>query len=1461
LRDNNPQIQFVMETKSLHQGASAYIASGRLLVWLLLFVTIHVKAQTIVAYQSDWKYLQNGVVQSNTAWAAPGFSDASWSSGNAPFGFGSNAGYTYNTTLQKINSSTGNNHPVYYFRKSFQVSNASSYAGLRLRATLDDGMVIYIGGVEVARKNMTPTHSGYAGNPVGNPLLTIDTVLSVSKIQNGNNVIAVELHQTGETSSDVYFDVQLEGQSASLFRYPYLQLPSHNRMTVFWYTNVPTNAVVRYSTNADLEIYKEVTSSLNDTLHDVSLLNLTPDTKYYYSVGYYAAGPEYKQLQYNPAVNYFRTLHDPKVDTTRAVRFWLLGDSGAGTYKNPRPYKVRDAYLAYLNAKNNPKVDGIIFLGDNSNTAPYEGLQTALDTTLFKFYNNPKDKQLLSSIPSWTVIGNHDYGPDLNYVNKSGATLMLRKAYHKQNSASFSAFAYPETGQIGGEPTNNKKGYYSFDQGNVHFVVLNPPLLESTNINENWERKFQSTAYYDLFSKNSIALDDSTNSPIDELPQVKWMIKDLTNNKKKWTVVTFHLPPFSTIGHFPTEYDMKRVQEKLLPILERPEYHVDALIVSHSHAYERAGMIRKKGTQARTTDFSSLGNLGRYPTSKPYIKTDSETAYAYVLSGSAGRGWYNVNNPSENDAGFPPGATNVKHPSTSVPPLDNLTGDNTTDFYHIKGGSVELVFQENRLDVKFIKESDVSPLYTVADSFVVMKDVSKKKTMTILNGGDAVKLTSSWVGAHNWSNSAQPNTILATGIKQLSVGPGSSSTFYVRDQNGYLADTFIVNVTNPKPVPLGDTLIHFRSQWLYPLMPGAMSRDIKMEKQCVAPWSFTAPPFETPAQGIIGLGHTDETSKLQILLIEKVFFLAEKLWFRRSFILNGSTQTYAGFKLTLLRDKNLATRKSYSTLLQSLLINGQPVEVTSTTTKDVANGREEVTYILGNRGFVYGVNYILVSYTIQPANAMMYPIVAASDPFTFDAQLISTPSGIAPPPSASKFLLKTVTAASKACAGDSLNVQFTAVGNESGFPIIYEARLVTGSGDIPVGEGTTSPISARIPADLKKGKYMIKLATKNAFLDDLNGPDIEIDELPGATIPSTPAVTVWKGEAVTFPVSFTGLAPWQYMLSDGTSGSSATADTVIQMKADSSGLYSLSSVRNVCGAGKVAGSKTVTAKEPFISIGNISWLSTAPLKTALCNADSILVNYSIIGPTKQRSYSAEISDAKGDFANAVSLGTGTANPLIVRLPVTLAEGDQYLIRVKAVNPDVDFTHSPSEQMMIRQTAKAEFTLSKVAVLQGEEIKLNLLLNGTKPVHYHLRYGADTLRGSTSEPMIERMVSIQQTTVFSLDSVRNVCGYGVVDGSRTVTVNLVVGVDPLSGKGIVAYPNPVSQMLVLKSKQQWKEMVGWGIYGTDGKLMRSGTIRPMPTNSLEIDISTLPGGLYVLKIDQGKQQNSWKIVKK
>lgn len=767
----------------------------------------------LIPFYSNWKYFPEdsmgtpAVVEKQPVdtWKSQvPFADSTWwKDGNASFGFGRTFVPPYNTVLQRGQGNTTPNHSTFFFRKEFKIANAAASSQYRLKVSYDDAFIIYINGVEVTRQRMVlntaDPYPGFYGLPAPGDSASLDTLISNSFFHNGTNLVAVELHQTGSGSSDIYFNLELTAATPAtpaIYRNPYLQLASHNRMEIRWYTTIPTNATVRYSTSPSLSSYTEVNVPNVDDIHRVTLKNLIADTKYYYSIGY-NTGASYQQLQYNSAVNYFRTLPDPS-DTTHALRFWLLGDSGGSRTFNTRPKKVRDAYLAYLNSKGNPHVDGALFLGDNSNLQDWEGEQLALDTTFFRFYNRANDQQLLSHIPSWIVFGNHDYDTT-NYPRAR-----IHKSYHEQKAASFSTFAFPDSAQIGGKETYNKKGYYSFDQGNIHFVVLNPYLIEGADTSE-YKYSLYGTVgpehdfFYPIHSTKSISRDTVIGNPIDSLPQVKWLVEDLLSNTKKWTVVTFHIPPFSTIGHFPKQngddFDLLRVRERLMPILEKPEYRVDAVIVSHSHAYLRAGMIRKNGTQPRTTDYTQFNNLGQYPSlaQPPYIKSNSETAYAYILSGNAGRGYYNN---GEGDGGYAPGSSKVQHPSTSVPQLDNLTGDMSTDFYHVKGGSVELLFRENRLDVKYIQESDVSPYFVEADSFVVMKDVNKTKTLTSPSGTTTFDLKASWVGEYKWRNSPDTTgTPLAT-TRTFSVTPTATTTYYVRDNFNHLLDTFTINVLN-----------------------------------------------------------------------------------------------------------------------------------------------------------------------------------------------------------------------------------------------------------------------------------------------------------------------------------------------------------------------------------------------------------------------------------------------------------------------------------------------------------------------------------------------------------------------------------------------------------------------------------------------------------------------------------------
>ena len=78
----------------------------------------------------------------------------------------------------------------------------------------DDGGVVYINGVEVARTNMpagTITAKSYA--PLGlwgaEEQTPINVAVPPSVLQPGVNTIAVEIHQNSRSSSDLSFDARV----------------------------------------------------------------------------------------------------------------------------------------------------------------------------------------------------------------------------------------------------------------------------------------------------------------------------------------------------------------------------------------------------------------------------------------------------------------------------------------------------------------------------------------------------------------------------------------------------------------------------------------------------------------------------------------------------------------------------------------------------------------------------------------------------------------------------------------------------------------------------------------------------------------------------------------------------------------------------------------------------------------------------------------------------------------------------------------------------------------------------------------------------------------------------------------------------------------------------------------------------------------------------------------------------
>jgi hypothetical protein len=166
------------------------------------------QSMSIVPTQSTWKYLDNGSDQ-GTGWRTLQFDDTSWPSGPAQLGFGEGD----EATLVSQTGSSGGTNITYYFRQAFNVASLSSVTNLLLRLRRDDGAVVYLNDTEVFRSNMPPgpvtaatfapiaapdDGTNFYASPVNPALLLV-----------GRNVLAVEVHQSSLTSSDVSFDLEL----------------------------------------------------------------------------------------------------------------------------------------------------------------------------------------------------------------------------------------------------------------------------------------------------------------------------------------------------------------------------------------------------------------------------------------------------------------------------------------------------------------------------------------------------------------------------------------------------------------------------------------------------------------------------------------------------------------------------------------------------------------------------------------------------------------------------------------------------------------------------------------------------------------------------------------------------------------------------------------------------------------------------------------------------------------------------------------------------------------------------------------------------------------------------------------------------------------------------------------------------------------------------------------------------
>jgi hypothetical protein len=170
------------------------------------------KVVTLLAIDANtsWKYDRSGE-DLGTEWREPAFVDTAWPSGKALI-----ADET-TTTVEPIRTpiSRLNDAGVYvktfYFRSHFNfTSPITSGVKLALRHVVDDGAVFYLNGHEISRLGITDDPVTYLSDATGHENAYVGPLdIPTTWLQTGDNVLAAEVHQSGGSSSDMVFGLEL----------------------------------------------------------------------------------------------------------------------------------------------------------------------------------------------------------------------------------------------------------------------------------------------------------------------------------------------------------------------------------------------------------------------------------------------------------------------------------------------------------------------------------------------------------------------------------------------------------------------------------------------------------------------------------------------------------------------------------------------------------------------------------------------------------------------------------------------------------------------------------------------------------------------------------------------------------------------------------------------------------------------------------------------------------------------------------------------------------------------------------------------------------------------------------------------------------------------------------------------------------------------------------------------------
>jgi hypothetical protein len=169
-----------------------------------------IPSSSIISSGDSWYYFDSGT-DLGTTWMDTTYDHSTWKQGNTEFGYGDSD----ETTEVSYGSNSSSKYITTYFIKNFTLTTEQQYSDqFILNLLKDDGAIVYLNGQEIIRANMDSGTVNYLSTSTssisGDDESTFTTyTIDSNYFLEGENTLAVEVHQNTASSVDLSFDLEL----------------------------------------------------------------------------------------------------------------------------------------------------------------------------------------------------------------------------------------------------------------------------------------------------------------------------------------------------------------------------------------------------------------------------------------------------------------------------------------------------------------------------------------------------------------------------------------------------------------------------------------------------------------------------------------------------------------------------------------------------------------------------------------------------------------------------------------------------------------------------------------------------------------------------------------------------------------------------------------------------------------------------------------------------------------------------------------------------------------------------------------------------------------------------------------------------------------------------------------------------------------------------------------------------